>query len=57
MASPAVPPATGEAKNEAEVDAMSFWGPRNPQIALIQMDGWSSTLLLESQRLDHPRTG
>lgn len=30
MAGPAVLPATRKVKNEAEVDARSFYGPRNP---------------------------
>lgn len=41
MASPAVVLATGEVKNEAEVDATRFCGSRNPQTALMQMDGWT----------------
>lgn len=40
MASPAALPATGEVKQEGEVDATSFCGPRNPQTALTQTDGW-----------------
>lgn len=41
MAGPAVLPATREVKNEAEVDAKSFYGPRNPRSALTQTDGWT----------------
>lgn len=41
MASPAALPATGGVKNEAEVDATSFSGPRNPQTALVQTDAWT----------------
>ena len=50
MASPAVLPATGELKNEAEVDATSFCGPRNPQTALMQTDGWTQHVHLPPAR-------
>lgn len=58
MASPAALPATGGVKNEAEVDATSFSGPRNPQTALVQ-PGLSMSISppLESNRLQHPWTG